>query len=321
MESALYFPFISVPESPWFTRILLYWDQVGSIIPFEFVDAPERLTKYTRELLTDELLIQIHPGRYVRQAPRFKDAFVDFVGSLSNDDISQRRRAFLNHRTCRIHTEKMQDIANYLVEKGLAKGVNWSWCDVESKTAAEFMGYLAVILGKLEDVKSTPVTDIVSNLDPFLLASQSGGRTEARLAPLRKLVLEQLLPVPKQPASPSKLRFFKQKHGRLLRDFRHRIEQEIAAIADMTDPELQEHRLENFIAEKTDERDQITARLSESGLGDVVFSKVFAVIAAIPGANSLFGLANAVYSAFSGSRQQPGRGAFLYAAFVKKELV
>lgn len=32
-RKVLYFPYISVPESAWFTRVLLYWDEVGSIVP------------------------------------------------------------------------------------------------------------------------------------------------------------------------------------------------------------------------------------------------------------------------------------------------
>jgi hypothetical protein len=34
MESrALYFPYIRVPEAGWFTRTLLYWDGVRTIVP------------------------------------------------------------------------------------------------------------------------------------------------------------------------------------------------------------------------------------------------------------------------------------------------
>jgi hypothetical protein len=320
MENALYFPFISVPESSWFTRILLYWDKVGSIIPFEFVEAPERLSKYTRDLLIDELLIQVDPGQYVWQAPRFREAFVDFMESLPSHDIRQRRASLRNHNTFRVHTEKMQEIADYLVNARLAQRVDWSWCDVEKKTADEFMGYLAALLGKIEGVDSTPVTDTSANLDPFLLASQSVGRVEARIAALRKIVLEQLLPVPERPVSSATLRSFKQRHGERLRRFRYSIEQEVADIADMVDADLQKHRLDAFVADKKDEVQEIVAHLSEGGLGDIVFSKISAVVAAIPGMNALFGLANAVYSALSSKPQQPGSGALLYAAYVHKEL-
>jgi len=320
MENALYFPFISVPESSWFTRILLYWDKVGSIIPFEFVKAPERLSKYTRDLLTDELLIQVHPGQYVWQAPRFREAFVEFIESLPLHNIRQRRASLRNHETFRVHTEKMQEIADYLVAARLAEKVDWSWCDVEKKTADEFMGYLAALLGKIEGVESTPVTDTSANLEPFLLASQSVGRVEARIAPLRRIVLEQLLPVPEHPVSSATLRSFKQRHGQQLRRFRYSIEQEIADIADMSDADLQKHRLEAFVAENKAEMQEIAAHLSEGSLGDIVFSRICAVVAAIPGASPLFGLANAVYSALSNKPEQPGSGALLYAAYVRKEL-
>jgi hypothetical protein len=182
------------------------------------------------------------------------------------------------------------------------------------------MTYLAALLGQLKEVRSTPVTDVDSNLDPFLLASYSKPNVESRLAPLRKIVLERLLPVPELPMEPTRLRAFKKRHGVELSRFRHSIEQEISALADMTDPDLQNHRLENFIADKQAEVEQISAHLSEGGLGYILFSKLCAIIAAIPRAHPVFGLANAVYSALSGSSRQVERGALLYAAYVKKKL-
>ncbi len=35
-NNVLYFPYISVPSSVWFTRMLLYWDKVGSIVPRDY---------------------------------------------------------------------------------------------------------------------------------------------------------------------------------------------------------------------------------------------------------------------------------------------
>jgi hypothetical protein len=32
-DRALYFPFIEVPDSPALTRVLLYWDELGTIVP------------------------------------------------------------------------------------------------------------------------------------------------------------------------------------------------------------------------------------------------------------------------------------------------
>jgi hypothetical protein len=320
MDNALYFPFISVPETPWFTRVLLYWDRVGSIIPFEFLENPERLSPYTQSLLTEELLVQVRPGQYLGRLPRFRDAFVEYMESLPQAEIQRRRASFRGNSVARVHVEKMGGIARYLKDTQLAREVNWSWCDVEMKTAREFMAYLAALLGKLEDVRSTPITDRSTNLDPFLKTSQPDWKAEARLAPLRSIVLQRLLPAPERPVSLLQLRLFKDKHGELLRVFRQSVEQEIASIADMTDPDLQEHRLANFLAEKEETIQRVVAHLSEGGLGKIVFCKICAIVAAIPGVNAIFGLANAVYSALSSESPSPASGALLYAAYVEKEL-
>ncbi len=320
MDNALYFPFISVPENTWFTRVLLYWDQVSSIIPFEFVERPDQLTKYTRELLTNELLVQIHPADYIGGTPRFKDAFLKYLGSLTISELNKRRKAFLMFSRSRIHVEKMQEISEYLIHEGLAREVDWSWFDVEKKTANEFMIYLAILLGQHKEIRSTPVTDTVSNLNPFLLASHSKPRIESGLAPLRKIVLEQLLPVPVLPIEPERLNAFKRRYGALLPSYRYSIEQELAAISDMSNPDLRDYRLENFIAEKQAETGQICARLSEGGLGRISFAKVWAIVAAIPKADPWLGLAHAVHSALSGTSGQIKSGPLLYAAYVKKKL-
>jgi hypothetical protein len=32
-NTALYFPHIAVPKTPWFTQVLLYWDKAATIVP------------------------------------------------------------------------------------------------------------------------------------------------------------------------------------------------------------------------------------------------------------------------------------------------
>lgn len=57
----LYFPYISVPRDPWLFRTLLYWDEVGSIVPMSFLENPEGLTPFMRELVREQLVTQIIP--------------------------------------------------------------------------------------------------------------------------------------------------------------------------------------------------------------------------------------------------------------------
>ena len=49
METALYFPCIRVPESTWFTQILLCWDRAATIIPHEMQATRVRVRSH-REL-------------------------------------------------------------------------------------------------------------------------------------------------------------------------------------------------------------------------------------------------------------------------------
>jgi len=49
-RKALYFPYIRTPDDPWFTRVLLYWDAVGTILPGGLEDDARYVTPRMREL-------------------------------------------------------------------------------------------------------------------------------------------------------------------------------------------------------------------------------------------------------------------------------
>ena len=73
-NKVLYFPYIDVPRSAWLIRMLLYWDTVGVIMPYQFVEEPEELTEFTRDLLKAGLLAQVIPGWYIGDIPKFSKA-------------------------------------------------------------------------------------------------------------------------------------------------------------------------------------------------------------------------------------------------------
>ena len=76
-----------------------------------------------------------------------------------------------------------------------------------------------------------------------------------------------------------------------------------------------------FRAEVDEEVTQIEARLAESGYRDIVLGKIFSVMAAIPGVPFIFGLANAVYSAFQKSPEIEPPSPLVYAAYAQVELL
>ncbi len=120
-NGVLYFPYIRVPESPWFTRVLLYWDQVGSIVPAEFVSTPEKLGSYMQELVQVELVKQVFPDHYVYDIPNFARVFLELIDS--NPAIRNAQRAdHRNWETTQIHIAKFgKELASQLCKRNLAK--------------------------------------------------------------------------------------------------------------------------------------------------------------------------------------------------------
>jgi hypothetical protein len=117
-DNALYFPYINVPQSSWFTRVLLYWDQVSSIVPSEYIYHPEQLDPYMHELVTAGLVQQIIPLRYVDEVRCFEEAFLRYI-----DTRMRRSGNRIEHSTPRptsIHIEKLGNIGKELVDRRLA---------------------------------------------------------------------------------------------------------------------------------------------------------------------------------------------------------
>jgi len=126
----LYFPYIRVPRSTWLTQMLLYWDQVSSIVPYDFIEDPEGLGTFMQELLREELVEQVQPGAYIRDIPRFAEAFGTYLNALG-PEVEARRSRFRAGEASSLHIEKMQEISRLLVEVGLARAAEYPWFDVE----------------------------------------------------------------------------------------------------------------------------------------------------------------------------------------------
>jgi len=314
--NVLYFPYIRVPDSTWFTRILLYWDQIHTITPYDFVRNPERLDNHTRRLIQEGLVIQIIPGYHINDIPRFVSSFMEWLDSLGPDVIERRRNAFQSTGDgFKIHLEKVDHLTNSLESLGLALMGSYPWLKVEPETAQEFMTYLAASLGRLDQLNSAPVTDDGQYLRHFV--SKSGAMT--RLDDLRIVVLDELFPAPSRFLEPAEIANFKARYGAQLTQFRRRVEQQLIDITDVSDDELRTRRLELFLDEVRGDVAAIRERMASHGWVTTL-TKLSAIVAAIPGVSPLLGLANAVYSAFAGSEMTKVTSPFLYAAEAQRLL-
>lgn len=323
-DKILYFPEIRVPQSSWFTRMLLYWDNIGTIVPMEFVERPEELGEHTRSLLQAELVTPIIPGMFLYQIPKFREAFAEYLESLG-PKLSRRRRRFQRGATTEIHVEKLGGLDGVMREYGLCRGCNAPnyspWFVVERQTARDFMAYLAAALGRLEELGSVPVTNRKKYWKPLLRESNRPIEHREMLTSLRTEILKDILPAPKRPLSADQIRAFKDKHGEQLADFRRTVERELITAAGIRDPELRRRSLSLFRDEVNEQVKGVEARLRESGFGDIVFGKLFSVMAEIPGVSFIFGLASAVYNAFQKSPEAEPPSPLVYAAYAQMELL
>ena len=203
METALYFPYIRVPESSWFTQVLLYWDSAATIVPRslwrEFHEH-----EYMKELLRADLLRFVQPFE-AHGTPRagFEEEFLNmFSGHEPRiPDQKNMERSWFGEDCTKIFVE--------LRRKGLAEPeteteLEFGFWRVEETTAAVYMAYLAgVISGRNEGF--FPVTDSRRSLAAL---APAGPELEDKLRELRFAVVR-ALPAPSQPVPVNDLRAFR----------------------------------------------------------------------------------------------------------------
>jgi hypothetical protein len=245
-SNALYFPYINVPENAWFTRVLLYWDKVSSIVPAQYVRAPEQFDPYMRELVAAELVEQVFPAAYIGGG-EFQTPFLRYVDNRRRSHVRNTR--YIAHAApTRLHIEKLGNIGEELVRRGLAECLDYPWYHVERWVATAFMAYLATLLGQQPGVSAAPVTN---DLGSFRLLE---GNRFPQLAPrirssARSFILRGLFPVPNDPIPVRDLVDFKARHGALLPPLRERVEQICKEVARIADAEVRQERLERARSE------------------------------------------------------------------------
>ena len=313
-DKILYFPYIRAPRNEWFSRVLLYWDEVGSIVPSEYQQDRKRLGSYMKELTDSGLVKEVVPADYTGSIPNFKNIFLDLIDH--NDYIGKQKGIALErHETTQIHIEKMigNGLAEGLKDRGLACPEKYPWWEVERLTANLFMGYLASVLGKLDDLRMDPMTDHTDALSVFSKTPQNILNVDSLIDQLRMSIVEKILPSPSQDIPVKELIEFKQSHSAILSRFRRHIEAFLIDLSPITEENKRNERIRLFKVEAMEEMNEIKAKMYEKKWSRIVFGGVCGIIAAaIPGALSIAtetpllataalpGLVSATYSAFSG---------------------
>jgi hypothetical protein len=327
-DKVLYFPHIRVPDNEWFTRALLYWDEVGTIVPYGPPDeVREILGEHTLGLM-DAGLVSPVKASSAMGVPRFDEAFIELVEA--DPAIPMSSAAGSRRKTFQLHmTKPGYELTAYLESRGLLTRTDSSWLEVEERTADLLMTYLACTLGASQYVQMTPITDRAESLAVLSGSSPASHAPGTEVSTLEMTVLEGLLPAPAGGASPTELAAFKDKHGELLRRFRRDIET-FAMDVTTLEPALRQRRAELFRDELMDQLDEVSARMKPRW-PRIVFGTLCGVVAAavpvatavaggaaLAAAGAAPGLASAVYAAFGGTAQDWHGSSVAYAALAQK---
>lgn len=315
--AVIYFPFIRVPKSDWLTRILLYWDNVRTITPYEFLEEPERFGPHTQGLVQQGLIEPIYPGEYVHTLGGFEENFLEYLNS-HHHLLESRRERFASGQYAPVHLEKLGTLRPRLKELRLAKEEG-QWSLIEAETAEEFMAYLATVLGKLPDVEAIPVSDQEAGI-ARLAPPSVGSDIDIRLGQLRMAVLDDVFPSPSRPLEAAEIATFKNKHRSLLTRFRLEVEREVIRLADFDNDELRDAAKANLSDRIQEDIREIKSKLGESGFGPISTSKWLAVLGHVPFVGNAFSLLASVSGLFE--REQIGvTGPFAYAGYVGAKLL
>ncbi|AHF08440.1 hypothetical protein [Desulfitobacterium metallireducens] len=271
MNKLLYFPYISIPNSQWLIQTLLYWDEVASIVPFEYARRTNCLDSHMQLLIREELVKQIFPEQYIFRFNDFTYNFLKYVDTdpviRSISDLGKRGLIGKNKlliKTEKVHMAKLSDIGYELVERGLAKDKG-RWFEIESYTAKSFMTYLAFLLG--QETGFVPSTDTYNGFSNLLTHKENSRKATISNRvrdELRAQILNKILPVPRYIENFADILRFKHKNHDELERYRNFIESFIIDIDAVSD-ELKKERTNRFIEEAEDKIRYLKEQMSFFG--------------------------------------------------------
>lgn len=248
---ALYFPSIELPTGPSLTRVLLYWDRLGTIVPAH-LNRP--MSRHFRELIEYGLVCPVDPERFREAIDTFADQFLGWVGTLDLSALGPEAR-FSIHRAKA--SDRMWDA---LRRQGLIQPVGRDWMDAPRTLALEYMAYLAVLLARVQEVPTEALTSIPNYWNSLTSPAALHGEHDA----VRSVVLHDVLPTPTSEVSPREIARFKERHGDLLDSFQEAIEEQVEQCAVLRGTEVRAFAVTELNRSLRDQLVELQARMAES---------------------------------------------------------
>lgn len=308
-DKVLYFPYISVPDTAWFTRVLLFWDEVGTIVPRDVQGEAldEMIGPRTRALRDAGLVRLIEPaGDHIdfSEDHQIAAGFLELLARATaahNESLDERndrveraqpsivapahRRSPIPPGSLLIHERKMnRDLMQHLLGMGLAQELDGRWCAVEQQTAELYMAYLAVLMAERDAMD--PITDRRPSLEAIEAVAKIGSTPAIGLRvaadQLQIELLEEVLPAPDEAVSVNDLCSFKRKHGHLLTAFRQKLARTAIDVLQVSDPVLRAEKRALCRRDLAAEVDQLSRYMHEHHWPKIVFGSFCGLVALVP---------------------------------------
>ncbi len=312
----LYYPEINVPETDWAIRAFLYYDEVLSIVPQCYNLHPERYEAFMHDAVLHELVKPVNPMAELENQVELSEIFCQYL-ETNRSQMTKRRylyrtRGGASTKLSRIHSGKFDSlIFHKLVDMELACH-DGEWYDVEPYTAEELMFFLASTLAAHLDCRlSTDGMRRTLSMKYKLTDDYEISYQNHR----RNCILKELMPAPRAYDLTS-IQAFKEQHHELLRRFRNHIEDIVLNTG--IDPDSE--RFAIMIDQLKQEKDEISARMHESNLGEIIFGRICGVLSPISGASALL---NAIYNACRAGRHgwNGDQNGLRYIVLAEKDLM
>lgn len=287
METALYFPYIRVPATAWFTQVLLYWDAAASIVPSNMRNYETELGSYMEELIRADLVNPIRPGYVPRKKSReYDETFLALLDAqelapIFTKDIRSNKREIKLHpeRSSRLHMEKASyQLFNNLMERGLATQLSEGyseWWTVENKTGELYMAYFVGSICR-EHPDLYPVTDTSDNMKRLIAPAAD---LPSRLGELRYTTITEALPAPSGPVSVAELKRFRDHHGEQLSSLRRYLNMHLLPLAEIDDDEYRDQMSKDALQVIREEVTGLTKKMRKRRWPNIMLMGVGGLVA------------------------------------------
>jgi hypothetical protein len=256
MDVALYFPYISLPNDSWFTRVLLYWDSVASIVPQRISPRDPEMTPFMRHLIAAQIVRPLRPDHAFSSDRRggFDQEFLALLDASGLPEPGEQRK------WTRLNWEKgTVGLFEQMAARGLAFPEERRWWRVERQSAGLYMAYLVGSMCRVER-DLVPVTNASAQLAK--LAQPIAG-TKSDLDELVYVTIHDVLPIPTQEVPLDELCRFKDTHAERLRDLRVYLTAKLADLVLIPDRTVRVAKLAEVQREVREDVRRLQAEMSK----------------------------------------------------------